>query len=83
MGQIEFTKQAIIHVDATPDEDYPLRILKAYRQNSNITAASSSDGKTTPLLDAMNKDQEKRAAILDKAIAKLEYWIPEKEDLPK
>jgi len=28
----ELTQQPILHIDGTPDEDYPLRILRAYRR---------------------------------------------------
>jgi hypothetical protein len=67
-------KETIIHVDATPDSDYPLRILRAYRDMCNSRWANTSDGTIDPsneLLIAMNKMQEERAAILDLAIAKL------------
>jgi hypothetical protein len=56
-------------VDATPDEEYPLRILRAYRENANVL------WKREPpdvVFEMMNEDQRKRAAILDRAITKLE-----------
>ena len=65
--------EPIIHVDATPDEDYPFRILQAYRENCNCRWASSTDGQAmNPLCIKMNDDCEKRAEILDRAIKKLE-----------
>ena len=69
----KITEQAVMHVDATPDEDYPLRILQAYRQHCDCQWAESTDGEepTNPLLIAMNEMNEARAKILDKAIAKL------------
>ena len=67
------TQQPVINVAATPDADYPLRILRAYRQNCDSMWASNSDGSVnSPLLEMMNEDNRKRAAILDKAIRTLE-----------
>ncbi len=71
----ETTQQAIIYVDATPDEEYPLRILRVYRENCNCQWSDSTDPNKiveNPLLKSMNDDQDKRADILDRAIAKLE-----------
>ena len=71
MAKIE--GKPIIHVDVTPDEDYPLRILRAYRENCNCRWASSTDGQAmNPLCIKMNEACEKRAEILDRAIKKLE-----------
>ena len=71
----EFTQKAIMHVNSTPDKEYPLRILRAYRENCNVKWGSST-GKgtkeTNPLLIKMNQDCDKRAEILDKAINILE-----------
>ena len=64
----KLTQEPIIHVDATPDEGYPLRILEAYRANCNCLFVSDH---YSPLLDAMNKNNKKRAEILDRAIEKL------------
>ncbi len=69
------TEQPIIHVDATPDNDYPLRILRAYRANCDMRWAETTnpDGAVTnPMLVAMNEHQAQRAAILDNAILCLE-----------
>jgi hypothetical protein len=65
----EITQEPIQHVDATPDEEYPLRILKAYRQNCDARWVSTEPN---VLIDMMNKHCERRAEILDKAIAVLE-----------
>ena len=68
----EYTQEAIVHVDAMPNEDYPLRILRAYRENCNVKFATSTDGTSnSPLLDIMNDMNDQRAIILDRAIAKL------------
>jgi len=66
-----FDKEPILHVDYTPDDKYPLRILQAYRENCNVCwqADSQIDSK---ICDIMNAHCEQRAAILDKAIAILE-----------
>ena len=67
----ELTQQLILHVDATPDKDYPLRILKAYRENCNCRWSETfyPDLETTnPVLALMNQHQEQRAKLLDEAI---------------
>ena len=64
-------------IDATPDDDYPLRILKAYRKDcdfrwSSTTNASATEVTVGPLMQALNEVQQKRAEILDRAIRILE-----------
>ena len=67
------TQQPIEYVNGTPDEGYPLRILRAYRENCNCMWSESSTEKVLdPLLQLMNETQAKRAEILDRAIAILE-----------
>lgn len=69
----DLTQPVIQFIDATPDEDYPLRILKAYRENCNSRWATGTGGECDNLLFAlMNEHAEQRAKILDKAIGKLE-----------
>ena len=68
----KLTQQPVEHIDSTPDEDYPLRILRAYRQNCNSyweVHGLTEDEKR--IYDIMNEDQDKRAKILDAAIEKL------------
>jgi len=62
--------QNFLYVDATPDENYPLRILQAYRRigNSKWSSSSMEIDEDHPLIRAMNEAQEKRNALLDKAI---------------
>lgn len=74
MGKLpETTQQSILIVDATPDEDYPLRILRAYRENCNVKWVAEPPN---PLVDIMNTDCDKRAEILDRAILMLqEGWL--------
>ncbi len=73
MALPETTQEPIIHVDATPDDDYPLRILRAYRENCNCKWVADPP---SALTDMMNEHCDKRAAILDKAIECLEKFAP-------
>lgn len=70
----EYAKERYF-VDATPDQNYPLRILEAYRQDCDTRCSMTTtfDGvpETNPLIAKMNADQERRAVILDGAIALL------------
>ena len=63
------TQEPIIHVDATPNEEYPLRILRAHRENCNCKWVAEPQNK---LIDMMNEDCDKRAKFLDIAISLLE-----------
>ena len=63
------TQDPIIHVDATPNDEYPLRILRAYRENCNCKWESH---RRVQLTDMMNADCDKRAKVLDRAITCLE-----------
>lgn len=65
----DITQEPIIHIDCTPNEEYPLRILRAYRQNCDCRWASDTEN---VLIKVMNEACEKRAIILDKAITILE-----------
>lgn len=69
----KFSQQPILNVDLTPDEELPLRILQAYRENCNCRWSDTTDGGGTenPTLKLMNEHCEQRAEILDKAINKL------------
>jgi len=69
----ELTQQPILHIDGTPNEDYPLRILRVYRQECDCKWAENTDGSepTNPLLIMMNEHCDQRAEILDRAIEKL------------
>lgn len=66
----EVTQQVIIHIDATPDDEYVLRILRAYRANCNCKWAGSGP---SLLVDFMNDCTDKRAKLLDEAIFILEH----------
>lgn len=70
----KLTEEPVLYVDLTPDEDLPLRILKAYRQRCDCNWAEDTDGGEikNPLLIMMNQNNAQRAEILDKAIAILE-----------
>lgn len=60
------------HINATP-QGYALRILRYYRERcgEKWEVSGLSEGETL-LYDLMNKHQDERAAVLDKAIAVLE-----------
>jgi len=60
----------ILEVDATPDEDYPIRILEAYYQNAKRKWTGGSDWE-----EKMNRVQEERRKILKKAILTLKGRI--------
>lgn len=68
----EVTQDALLWIDATPNEDYPLRILRAYRQNCDCRWVSDEPSK---LVNLMNEDAQKRANLLDRAIAILEATL--------
>ena len=66
------TQQPIIHVDATPDDDYPLRILRAYRQHADCNfEVHGLDENERRIYDMLNETNKKRAELLDAAIEKL------------
>ena len=72
------TQQPIItHFDGMPDEGYPLRILRAYRELCNLRWETNTSGAppNSALCDAMNQMQEERARHLDKAIHILEMAV--------
>jgi hypothetical protein len=67
-------KQEAMFIDATPNDDYPLRILEAYRERCNYKWSESSgeiNVTNAPIMKVMNDAQDRRAEILDKAIARL------------
>lgn len=62
-------KQEVQYIDATPNDEYPIRILQAYRQSATVKWADNIDGSCdNPLYKLMNEHCDKRAAILDEAI---------------
>jgi len=65
---IRSSKQVILSIDATPDDGYPIRILKAYLEEAEGTYVESDPPQ---LGEIMNKAQNDRAVILRKAINKL------------
>lgn len=68
------TQQPILYVDCTPDADYPLRVLRAHRENENVRwdLTGEFSDETRRAHEAMNKGCVKRAALLDDAIVILE-----------
>ena len=65
----KLTNEPLIWIDATPDEEYPLRILRTHRTNCNSKWIAEP---SNIVYDQMNEDQDKRAEILDRAIKLLE-----------
>ena len=63
-----------MHIDATSDEDYPLRILRAYYRDTLARTSHNTAGNTpqNPVFIMMNQHQAERAQILDRAIRLLE-----------
>lgn len=69
--------QNILHIDSTPNEKYPLRILQAYRRMGDYKWSSTSGEIDDDhiLIRAMNDVQEKRNVLLDKAIEILSFEL--------
>ena len=72
----DMTQEALKHVNATPDNMYPIRILQAHRENCNCKWSNSASEIETdnPLLKLMNEQNDERAKILDKAISILQEF---------
>lgn len=73
----EMTQESIMHIDSTPNNDYPLRILRAYRANCDVkwsdnTSSAENEKQLNPMLKLMNNHCDERAIILDNAISVLE-----------
>jgi hypothetical protein len=71
-------KEMLIHVDATPDDGYVLRILRAHlaRQRGYRMEVRGGNKGLHQLADFLNEAAEKRATLLEKAIAKLTKASP-------
>jgi len=67
-----------VDIDMTPDEGFPLRILRTYRERCNSRWKEGSGSEWGVLWETMNEHQEQRAKILDKAIAILENELRKK-----
>ena len=61
-------------VDATPDREYPIRILQAYLDRSSVETYPDED-----LGDFLNELQRQRNEILEKAIRLIEEHWEDKE----
>lgn len=67
------TQQPVLILDALPDEGYPLRILRAYRQHCNcLWEVERLSEEERHIYDLMNVHQQQRAEILDRAIERLQ-----------
>jgi len=73
---ISETHEPLRIIDATPDANYPLRILCAYRESCNYHWGDSVEGSDTsdkhPVFVKLNAACVERAKVLDHAIAILE-----------
>jgi len=67
----KLTQAPVEFVDATPDDDLPVRILKVYRDNYSCNW-ETTDSDPSPIWATMNKHNEERVKILNKAINKLQ-----------
>lgn len=69
------TQEPILHVDSMPDSEYPLRILRAYLENTNVRWDLSGEfsKEVRVIYEGMNEASAKRARILDRAIRILEH----------
>jgi environmental stress-induced protein Ves len=66
-------KQEYMHVDSTPDDEYPIRILKMYRFACDTEFSVTGLGEEiSEIYDIMNQAQRERAKLLDEAIGTLE-----------
>ena len=73
---VKFEKEPMIHVDATPDPGYPLRILRAHREHQKYRWVVESDsGNLRELVAKMEAARRRRAQLLDKAIRILEQHM--------
>lgn len=71
----QITPQTIIYgVDATPDREYPIRILRSYLDRSSVETYPEED-----LGDFLNELQRQRNEILEKAIRLIEEHWEDKE----
>lgn len=61
----------ICGIDATPNDEYPVRILEAYlhRTEARWLRCDGCTDRLHQIYDAMNETQDKRAEIIRKAIA--------------
>jgi len=63
------THEPLLWVDMTPDADFVLRILRAYRHNCSCKWTSPTGSEPADAaLRLMNEACDKRAALLDSAI---------------
>ncbi len=67
------SQQPLHYVDATPDEKYPLRILRTYLENSQITIEERG-GRKSEFIRLLNETNRKRVEILEKALLVLEKY---------
>jgi len=57
-----------VYFDATPNDEYPLRILESYRKDCDVLWKTTGDKADDILANILNKAQKERAEKLDQAI---------------
>lgn len=72
-GIIDFSRlksEPMMGVNATPDAEYPIRLLRAYRDNNLVCwKVDGLSEDVTTVYDAMNAAAEDRVRILEAALA--------------
>ena len=66
---LNFKEEPVRFVNATPNDEFPVRILEAYLNEGFY--ACGTNGEQNQFTEAMNAAQEQRNAILRRAIEKL------------
>ena len=68
------TRAPVVWLDATPDADYPLRLLRAHRESHTVRWAQAIDGDeaSARAVERIEQDQNDRVRYLDEAIRVLE-----------
>lgn len=74
--RVKFEEEPIMHVDATPDPEYPVRILRAHREHQNYRwVVDSGSENLRELVAKMEAARRRRAQLLDEAIRILEQHM--------
>jgi len=56
------------YVDATPDRDYPLRIIRTYLENSQIVIEEKGGDKPSKFIKMLNDANKERVKVLKEAL---------------
>ena len=73
MSRPELNKQPLPYVDATPDENYPIRILQAFLHDAGCDwEVHGLSEEKSKIYDLMNEHQKERRILLSRAIKVLQ-----------